>query len=216
MSASSSRIEEAALQAVVPSLEAEGFQVFVQPTRRMLPSFMERYQPDAIAVRPDKKVALEVLANSAQTGGYRERVTRLQAMFADHPDWEFRVIYAPESDAAEDIPVSPREAIEELLARVEAAYDAMGPAAALLAAWAAFEAAARALAPNVYGRPQPTSRLIEGLAGEGYITPDEADIIRQVSRFRVQIAHGRLDLVPAREHVGGLIRITREMLSQLA
>jgi uncharacterized protein YutE (UPF0331/DUF86 family) len=54
------------------------------------------------------------------------------------------------------------------------------------------------------------------LAGEGYITPDEADIIRQVSRFRAQIAHGRLDLVPTREQVDGLIRITREMLSQPA
>ena len=216
MSASSSRIEEAALQTVVPGLEAEGFQVFVQPTRRMLPSFMERYQPHAIAVRADKKVALEVLGSLARTGSYRERVARLQAMFADHPDWEFRVIYAPESDAAEDIPVSSRGAIEELLARVEAAYDAMGPAAALLATWAAFEAAARALAPNAYGRPQPTSRLVEGLAGEGYITPDEADIIRQVSRFRAQIAHGRLDLMPTREQVDGLIRITREMLSQPA
>ena len=216
MSASSSRIEDAVLQTVVPSLEAEGFQVFVQPTRRMLPSFMERYQPDAIAVRADKKVALEVLGSATLTGGYRERVARLQAMFADHPEWEFRVIYAPENDAVEEIPISPRESIEELLARIEAAYDAMGPAAALLTAWAAFEATARVLAPNAYGRPQPTSRLIEGLAGEGYITPDEADIIRQVSQLRAQIAHGRLDLVPTRDQVDSLIRITREMLSQPA
>ncbi|MHB0734244.1 MAG: hypothetical protein DI601_06395 [Azospirillum brasilense] len=214
MSVSSSRIEEAALQTVVPGLVAEGFQVFVQPSRKMLPPFMERYQPDAIAIRGDKKVVIEVLGASARGDNQRERVRRLQAMFAEHPDWEFRVIYAPESEAAEDIPVSPRESIEALLARVEAAYDAMGPAAALLTAWAAFEAAARALAPDAYGRPQPTSRLVEGLAGEGYITPDEADIIRQLSQTRAQIAHGRLDLTPSREQVDGLIRITREMLHQ--
>lgn len=214
MSASSSRIEEAALQTVVPGLEAEGFQVFVQPSRQILPAFMSKFRPDAIAIRPDKKVALEVMGASARSNNQKERVRVLQAMFAEHPDWELRIIYAPENELVEMIPVSPREAIEAYLVRVERAYDAMGPAAALLAAWAAFEAAARALSPDVFGRPQPTLRLIEGLAGQGYITPDEADLIRQLSRMRGQIAHGRLDLVPAKEQVGSLIRITREMLSQ--
>lgn len=214
MSAFSSRMEEAALQTVVPGLEAEGFQVFVQPSRQILPAFMSKFQPDAIAIRPDKKVVLEVMGASARSNNQEERVQLLQAMFAKHPDWELRIIYAPEKEVVEVIPVFPREAIEAYLVRVEQTYDAMGPAAALLTAWAAFEAAARALSPDAFGRPQPTSRLIEGLAGLGYITPDEADLIRQLSRMRAQIAHGRLDLVPVREQVGSLIRITREMLSQ--
>ena len=214
MSASSSRIEEAALQTVVPSLEAEGFQVFVQPSGQILPAFMSRFRPDAIAIRPDKKVALEVMGASATSNLQKERVRLLQIMFAEHPDWELRIIYAPEHELAEMIPVSPREAIEAHLVHIERAYDAMGPATALLAAWAAFEAAARALAPDAFGRPQPALRLVEGLAGQGHITPDEADLVRQLSRMMAQIAHGRLDLVPAREQIGSLIRVIREMLSQ--
>ena len=214
MSTFSSAMEEAALRTVVPSLEAEGFQVFVHPSRQMLPAFLSKFRPDAIAIRPDKKLALEVMGGSASSNDQRHRTRLLRAMFAKHPDWELRVVYVPGSEPVEIIPVSSREAIESYLVHVERSFEGMGPAAALLAAWAAFEAAARALSPEALGRPQPAARVIEALAGQGHITPDEADLVRHLSRMRAQIAHGRLDLVPAREQVGKLIGITREMLSQ--
>ncbi len=70
----------------------------------------------------------------------------------------------------------------------------MWPTTALLSAWAIFEAAARTVAPDL-SRRLP-SRLIEGLAGGGYITPDEADMPRELSRVRSDVSHGRLDLTP--------------------
>jgi hypothetical protein len=50
------------------------------------------------------------------------------------------------------------------------------------------------------------------LGGRGYITPDEADMLRELSKARSDVAHGRLDLMPIREQVEGLSPITREML----
>jgi hypothetical protein len=88
----------------------------------------------------------------------------------------------------------------------------MGPTAALLTGWAVFEAAARALLPDSLKRPQPPARLIEALASEGYIMPDEADLLRRLSRTRNEVAHGRLDLTPSADDVALLIAVTRSML----
>ena len=219
MSGSPSRLEEAALQTVVPQLEAQGFQVFLRPSRNMLPPFLGDFQPDAVAIRGDKRIAIEVLGDrhSAATTRMRdERARRLQALFDEHPDWELRLVYAPPRSPEATIPAHPKETIEEHLTRIESSFDAMGATAALLTAWAAFEAAARSVAPTTFDRPQPASRLIEVLAGEGYTTPDEADMLRTVSGVRTQLAHGRLDLTPTREQVDDLIRVTRGMLRQEA
>ena len=92
----------------------------------------------------------------------------------------------------------------------------MGLTAALLTGWAVFEAAARALLPSSLIRPQPPARLIETLASEGYVTPDEADMLRRISRTRNELAHGRLDLTPSRDDVAMLIAVTRSMLEPAA
>ncbi len=79
-------------------------------------------------------------------------------------------------------------------------------------AWAAFEAAARRLTPAALARPQNPARLVEAMASEGYVTPDEADVLRHVGRARNEVAHGRLDLPVSREQVESLIAITRTVL----
>lgn len=57
-----SKSEEAVFQSMVPQLEAEGFSVFVHPSRDMLPAFLSTYHPDVIAYKGDRKVAIEVMA----------------------------------------------------------------------------------------------------------------------------------------------------------
>jgi hypothetical protein len=60
MVASSAIRERDFLQTLVPGYEAEGFSVFLHPAREMLPPFMRGYQPDAIAVKDDEKIAIEI------------------------------------------------------------------------------------------------------------------------------------------------------------
>ncbi|TDG25771.1 hypothetical protein [Paracraurococcus ruber] len=208
-----SRLEEAAIKALVPQLEAEGFEIFLHPSKSMLPPTLGDYRPDAIAVRPDRKIAIEVIADGyRQTAAGLKEVTlqRLQDSLKGHPDWELRVIYAPALSPESSIPTYSRQTIEEHLARIDGTLEAMGTEAALLSAWAVFEAAARAVAPHLLQRPRPG--ITEALAREGYVTPDEADILRGLSRVRSEVAHGRLDLTPTRDQVRDLIRITRGML----
>ena len=51
--------------------------------------------------------------------------------------------------------------------------------AAFLLGWASFEAAGRALMVEEFRKPQTPGRLVELLAGAGYLTPTEADRLRQ-------------------------------------
>jgi hypothetical protein len=140
----------------------------------------------------------------------------LRERFAGHPDWELRFVYAPPVNSDANIPVVSKQTVSEHLDRLEASVEAMGLAAALLTGWALFEAAARALLPSSLTRPQSPARLIETLASEGYVTPDEADMLRRVSRTRNEIAHGRLDLTPSRDDVALLIAVTRSVLEPAA
>ena len=44
------------------------------------------------------------------------------------------------------------------------------------------------------------------------LVPYEADMLRELSKARSDVAHGRLDLMPIREQVEGPSRVTRGML----
>lgn len=209
MSSSVSQLEDAVFQNMVPQLEAEGFQVFIQPSQMMLPPFLSAFRPDAVAYKDGRKIAIEVISQGAHE---ETKIRRARELFAAHPDWELRLVYAPPRSLENVIPTSSKNVIEEHLKRIEGSFDAMGPTAALLTAWAAFEAAARSLLPTKFGKAQTPARLLEALAFEGYITPDEADVLRQISTIRNEVAHGRLDVMPTRKQVESVVGITRTTL----
>src|ERR687894_663998 len=107
MSGSMSRLEEAAIQALVPQLEAEGFEIFLHACKNMLPPTLGNYRPDAIAVRPDRKIAIEVVGDGYTQAATRLREATLQQLkdsLEAHPDWELRVIYAHALSPESSIP----------------------------------------------------------------------------------------------------------------
>jgi hypothetical protein len=205
--------ERAVLNTLLPELEADGFRVVIHPKPETLPTFLQGYQPDMVAYKANKNLAIEIKAR-AKASKQAERA--LRERFAGHPDWELRFVYAPPVNSDANIPVVTKQIGSEHLDRLEASVDAMGLAAALLTGWAVFEAAARALLPSSLTGPQPPARLIETLASEGYVTPDEADRLRRLSRTRNEVAHGRLDLTPTPDDVAQLIAVTRSILDPAA
>jgi hypothetical protein len=202
-------LERAVLDTMVPELVADGFRVVIHPKRDTLPTFLQEYQPDMVAYKDNKNLAIEI-TGGAPVSKLKERF--LRERFIGHPDWELRVVYAPSVSSDSDIPAASKQTISEHLDRLDASVDAMGLTAALLTGWAVFEAAGRSLVPSSLTRPQPPARLIETLASEGYVTPDEADMLRRLSHTRNAVAHGRLDLTPSRDDVALLIAITRSIL----
>jgi len=194
--------EATLLESVLPDLEAEGFEVFANPSPPLLPPFMRDHSPDAIALRKDKKLAIEVLHEGAPSN---RRPDRLRELFSQHKDWELRVYWISPSSTGREIAGASRNVIEQSIKAVEELTADGRTRPALLMAWATFEAIGRAILPDKLQRPQPPGRLTEVLAAEGYITPTEADHLRRLAESRSHLIHGGLEMpVPEADlHVSG-------------
>ena len=175
------------LETMRPRFEAEGFDVFLQPSPAILPVFMRGYRPDAIAVGPHKKIAIEVVRPLENA----EKIARLQQLIDQHRDWELQVVRVPPSSQAID--VSSHASIQQAVARAAALKRGGHVVPALIMAWAALEAIARALLPDKFARPQTPDRLVELVAHEGYLAPDDADIAWPLIASRHMLIHGALD-----------------------
>lgn len=180
--------ERSVLEAVMAHYRAEGFDFFVRPSPALLPGFMKGYRPDAIAIRPDKKIAIEI----AGPGRSDERSKHLQKRFSGQDDWELVVLYVSPGAGTERIKTASHETIEHGIQAAMELRNTGKSSAALLMAWSAMEAIGRALLPERLARPQPPANLIEALASEGYLTPGEAKELRAASITRNAVAHGQL------------------------
>src|SRR2546423_15428259 len=91
------------LESLLPRYRAEGFNVFVNPSPSILPPFMQTYRPDAVALKPDKKIAIEVVRPG---GSSAEKVRDLQSLFAPQGDWELRVFYVASIPSEEAVAIA--------------------------------------------------------------------------------------------------------------
>jgi uncharacterized protein YutE (UPF0331/DUF86 family) len=183
--------EAQVLRFIVPKLEAEGYEVLVDPPATRLPEFMQSYRPDAIALGSPKNLAIEVVLEGSTEDFH---LAALRKRFRDSKDWELRVYYASPSHVERQIEVASQVTIEQSLKVIRELIDLGQYQPALLMAWATFEAIGRALLPEKFVGPQPPQKLVERLAADGYVLPSEADRIRDLAKTRNQLAHGKLDL----------------------
>ncbi len=208
-----SELERVVLESVIPQLEADGYRVIVQPQAKILPEFMRGYRPDAVALRADKKIAIEVKSRAPLKA---DKLSSFEALFAAHPDWEFRILYAPplRSDTEAYTTVPSASTLEQMLDSISKAEKQFGPVPVLLTAWSVFEAAARALKPSEFERPQPSARLVEIMASEGYLTPKEADQARALGQIRNRAAHGDLSVPITDDELEEFVGVVRGLVTQ--
>jgi uncharacterized protein YutE (UPF0331/DUF86 family) len=198
--------ETAVMEKLVPELEADGFQVFPKPDKLLVPPFLGPYSPDVIALREDRKLAIEI---ADRRGIAEQRVKEIAQLFRDRPDWEFRIIWinseAPETGVVRQTMTE----IELTLQEVEHLIDSSHYRAAFLLSWAVLEAFGRAVLEDKFRRPQTPGRLIEVLANEGVLTPQEAASLRPLAEIRNKLVHGELDAQVSEgetRHIAGLLK----------
>jgi hypothetical protein len=168
--------------------EAEGFTFIEYPDRRNLPTFMEGYQPDAVALGDDKSIAIEVdvhgdPAKQSNSGEIARRFRRQKG-------WELRVVYgAHVHDERFEVPTA--EQIRKNIEEAEALLAQGHPRAALVLGWATIEAIARTLNPDLptFG-PRTTAAALELLEHLGRLGFEEADELRKLSPLREKVVHG--------------------------
>ncbi len=202
--------EHPLLDEALANLKAEGYDVYRRPPPSMLPPFMTGYRPDAIAVGREKKLAIDMIVEGVDVPGKRTAKER----FAGHDGWEHRVIYVRPDSAGRDVPEASQVAIERSLDTIDELAGHGLTSAALLIGWATLEALGRRLCPEQFRRPQTPGRLVEVLAAEGQLSPDEADRVRPLVETRNRLIHGDLDVEVTRDSVAQFAGILRTLLER--
>lgn len=197
------RGESDLLEAVLSRYEAEGFEVYTQPSASVLPAFMKGFRPDAIAVNGPKKVAFEIKNSRSGIAALK----KIQKLFSEHPDWELNVLYLSPRASTISLNAISHGAIAQTITEVEQLRLTGQYSAALMLGWSALEAIARSILPERLDRPQPPGSLVEALANEGLLTPSEASIVRRIAPTRNAVAHGQLYPNPAPKRIDELISV---------
>ncbi len=205
-------IEREILQQVAPELEAEGYDVFLYPRKPLAPAFLGNFPPDAIAMRSDGNLVVEVLRRSPAA---REKLERLSALLEGQDKWSLRVFWIDPGTDQGSPEVQSVDAMRTHIAKVREIAAAGHAEAAMLLAWATFEALGRASLATQFDRPQTPGRLVEVLAHEGVLTPDEADRMRAFATMRNKFAHGELQLRVSPADIDSIVVVLETMLQQV-
>ena len=201
------------LQGLVPELEAEGYEVFPRPKKLLLPAFLREFRPHVVAFRKDKNLVVEVIGKSIQSAG---RIEQLTALMKERSGWDFRVILVSSAGDQEPLTVQGPKSMQSRIDEVRRLAEAGHSEPAILLAFATFEALGRVALSKQFERPQTPGRLIEGLAHEGYLMPEEADQLRLLAKKHNRFAHGDLDVRVTKAELKQLSAILDEMLKLTA
>ena len=187
--------------------EAQGYDFYESPPPEAVPDFLGKFRPDAIAIRGDEGVVLELTPRTVGP----DALNYIAERFEGHPRWRFRVIvYDPKQDEISEEP----EVVDlrDLRNRVQKLRDDGEVDAALLLAWATLEAVFRSKSSNSGRRTaSSTLQIAEILEHLGVVSGDQASLLRQSASVRNWVAHGRFDMRPGT----GLINVALEVAEDL-
>jgi len=204
--------ESVVLERLVPDLKSKGYDVFVHPGKQLLPPFLGAYVPDIIALREDKNLVIEIKHRSGRADNFLKDLAK---RFEGQNRWEFRVVWVNPSETQDGLAPQSREAIMARLKEISELLDAGFVEPAMLTSGATFEAIGRKLMSKEFSRPQTPGRLIQVLATEGHITPDEADALRELADMRNRFVHGELSVAMTRPQIEPFVKILSSLASSI-
>jgi uncharacterized protein YutE (UPF0331/DUF86 family) len=207
---SSAPLERQVLENALAELRAEGFDVYVHPSKEMLPPFLRTPAPDAIALRGDEKIAIEVVG-----GPGHDKVEKIRLALPKDSGWKLRVIGITPQASQPSLERVSEETIRQTIKSVEQLRDGKWFGPALLMAWATFEALGRSLMETKFSKPQTPGRLIEVLANGGQLTPNESDRLRKLASIRNTLVHGGLNAKVGVSDVDDFIEILESLAGML-
>jgi hypothetical protein len=199
------------LRGMIPELEAEGYDVFLHPRPPLVPAFLGSFRPDAIAIRSDKKLLVEVISGSDDD----KKLEPVRGLLKDQPSWELRIVLVSPVTVSDSLEVQTPGAIRQRIAEMEKLIEEGHAGPAFLLGWASFEAASRKLLVEQFRKPQTPGRLVDVLASGGYLTPSEADRLRALAKKRNAFVHGELGAEISMEDVRQLIAVLKTMLEMI-
>ncbi|GGK26207.1 hypothetical protein [Salinarimonas ramus] len=189
-------------------LSAEGYDIIVAPDTSLLPEALRARRPDAIAIGRDPKLVVEIASEDPQSAS---RMAALREALRAEPGWKLHVVLDRASPTS-TMPVVDDDDIGSALQRV-AEIAPVAPSAALMLAWSSLEALVRVRRPETFARSQVAARIVEHLAAEGIVLPEDADFLRTMAQLRNAVAHGDLTAAVEPSAVDRLVALARDLAS---
>ena len=199
------------LEATARTLEEQGYDVVRSPAPSLLPEPLRSLRLHGVAIGRTPKLVIEVAQEGPENA---KRVAVLQEALKEIPDWKLHLVVGftttpPEFSLVDEADIANTVDRASQLASTEAQ-------AALLMAWAALEALARARTPSDFRRPQSPGRIVERLASDGTITPSEAAFMRSMAAKRNSFIHGDLSQLVSKSDVERFLDVLRGFLQATA
>ena len=190
-------MEQDALEKVAEQYRDEGYDVVVKPRGDQVPPFGTNFQPDLIATRGKEGVVIEVKINRYDLSNDHQ-LTRLAEVVNAEPGWRLDVIVLEQETvidkAAREAAEPSDEQLIQILRAAEELADKGYTPYAYVVAWGGLEAAMRRVRDGAesHGQTTPTE-LMGALFGNGVLSRDQFDRLRETYKIRTQVVHG---LVP--------------------
>lgn len=192
--------------------ENDGFAFTEHPSAVALPDFFGGYLPDAIAVKGDDKIAIEVKPRLAPTTA--PKLAEIKQLFDGRRDWRLHVVFTnPDPLQALALPLPPPGAIREGIAEARALAGAGHLRAAFLMGWSLLEAVTRAKLREAAGPGYATGTVVQTAAMRGLISPETARGLRDLIALRNRVAHGDLSAQPESAEVERVLAAVEEALA---
>ncbi|HEU0084164.1 MAG TPA: hypothetical protein VFQ87_14970 [Bradyrhizobium sp.] len=169
--------------------EGRGYTFIAHPAGDLVPQFLRGYRPDALALSERESVVIEVKARRGPDG--HKNLAQIAERVAGQPNWKFEIYYA--GDFRRPVYGKPDQAkILQLLEEIRRLKDAGFSRAALVMAWAALEAIARAFRSDDESGSGPMipSEIVESLSRAGYIDGPTGRLLKNMIKTRNAVVHG--------------------------
>lgn len=194
-------------------LRAQGFRVFVEPKGEELPPFLKSFSPDIVAEKDGGGIVIEVLRRGTQDK-IGPKLARLSEVVRSKPGWQFQLVIV-DPPPEKQIPEESTRVIGRRLVAAQSLAMAGDQSIALVAAWAAIEAAMR-FALSRRNQTVLPSALISECVHLGLLSDSDASFLRSANQLRNRAAHGfAMDKVGP-EAIDRLIAIGQKLLSTKA
>ena len=201
------------LQVLRREYEERGYTFDIHPTDDRLPAFLRNYRPAAIATSKIESIVIEVKARREAKN--EPGLSDIARLVEKEPGWKFKVYYqAATVPRLYDVPT--KKIVTEQITEARKLFDSGHARAAFIMAWAALEAAARAVnVKNERGRVMMPRELVEWLAYAGIIDRAASRALRDLVTVRNAIVHGAAEVVTKKTDFEFLCSVVQSVINEI-
>ena len=223
MHSTTSKREEDKIKELARQYTAKGYRVVMEPSKNDLPEFMRSlgYDPDLIVYGEKENLVVEV--KTSQTISSARNFSRFVDLIRQQEGWDFVLVMTnPKSRPTRDQScesLDTQHSFEQLTqaeSLLETGARGQFNNAALLVAWAGFEAASRFSLSQLYDKRRMATlpTLVRDGVMYGVLSRQDGEFIEKLMQVRNSVAHGYVSKAVTQKDLKRLIGIGKKVLSE--